>query len=108
MSFPPALHLLHLIPTPLPTPSTLTHPTLSALLALYAPLLTHVSPRKTITGRQPLTELDVLRYETLPARVRERRKAAGSQDGKEREDGEMAGAGWLEKGEVEQLVAWKL
>jgi len=102
----PDLH--RTIPSPLPTPSTLTHPTLSALLALYTPLLTQVSSTKSRKGWKSLHQLDVLRYETLPARVQERRKAAGSKDGKGKKGVKEGGAGWLEKDEVEELVAWKL
>ncbi|MCJ1243436.1 hypothetical protein MMC30_000633 [Trapelia coarctata] len=99
--------LLSTIPSPLPTPSTLTYPSLSALLALYAPLLTHASSTKSRKGWKSVQELDVLRYETLPARVRERRSAS-FKDGKGKKGGDEGGEGWLEKGEVEDLMAWKL
>jgi len=98
--------LLSTFPSPIPTPSTLTPASLAALLALYNPVLTHVSSTKSRKGWKTLQQLDVLRYKTLPARVQERRDAR-SKDGKGKKAG-IEGEGWLEKEEVEDLMAWKL
>ena len=108
MSSPLPRDLLTTIPDPLPTPTTLTHSTLSALLALYAPLLTHVSSTKSRKGWKTLEHLDGLRYSVLPARVQERHDAASAKDGKSKKGVKGAGEKWLEKEETEDLVAWKL
>ncbi|MCJ1293970.1 hypothetical protein MMC34_005527 [Xylographa carneopallida] len=107
------------IPSLLPTPSTLTPSTLSSLLALYAPTLaSHASTKRAaeVPSAPDLSALDLLRYTTIPARVRARwhdASAPSNREPKEPEDSEATDPppdrhGWLEKEELELLVAWKL
>ncbi|MCJ1379065.1 hypothetical protein MMC17_002165 [Xylographa soralifera] len=108
------------IPFPLPTPSTLTPSILSSLLALYAPTLAHLASTKRApkppSSTPDLLALDLLRYTTIPARVRARRTATPENsngeppkpsDGSETEPPPTP-YGWLEKPELELLMAWKL
>ncbi|MCJ1389219.1 hypothetical protein MMC18_002075 [Xylographa bjoerkii] len=108
------------IPSPIPTPATLTRSTLQSLLALYASALAHLAATKgtpKASSEPSLPSLDHLRYTTIPARVRSRRSDAASlhtaapQHNKEQDDAAdppPGPHGWLEKPELEQLMAWKL
>ncbi|MCJ1403453.1 hypothetical protein MMC11_006676 [Xylographa trunciseda] len=100
------------IPSPLPTPSTLTLPTLHSLLALYAPTLAHLATTKPQpkppSAAPDLPALDHLRYTVLPARVRARRASPSAHPQQDATAPPPAPHGWLEKPELEQLMAWKL
>ncbi|MCJ1283906.1 hypothetical protein MMC26_003237 [Xylographa opegraphella] len=106
------------LPFPLPTPSTLTAATLSPLLTLYAPTLAHLATTKrkpkTPSTTPDLPALDLLRYTTIPARVRARRTAANSSQPTQPTAHDAPSPpppgphGWLEKDELELVVAWKL
>ncbi|MCJ1315090.1 hypothetical protein MMC15_000406 [Xylographa vitiligo] len=100
------------IPSPLPTPSTLTPSALSSLLALYAPTLAHLASTKrapkSASSLPDLPALDLLRYTTIPARVRARRTDASAHSAADGDATAPGPHGWLEKDELELLVAWKL
>ncbi|KAI9824769.1 MAG: hypothetical protein M1832_001597 [Thelocarpon impressellum] len=78
---------------------SITRAAFDAALSRYDALISSVSKPVKVDGGETLTQLDAWRLNELPEVVHARAKDGGEVGKK---------AGWLEKAEVERLVAWKL
>ena len=85
---------------PLPTAKDITATQFLAYLLLYDPLIVLLSkksrptPKFTPAPPHNLCELDAIRFQVLPAILKDRQTAKGQ--------------AWLNKEELQQVMAWKL